>query len=43
MRRKTKSQINKNIKFIRSSEFEATYYFSRTNRKSSYIDRSLKK
>lgn len=42
-RRKTKAEINNNVKFIPTTEFQSTYYFSRTNRKSGYIDRSLKR
>lgn len=40
-RRKTKAEINKGLKFIPTTEFQSTYYYSRTNRKSSYIDKSL--
>lgn len=40
-RRKTKAEINKNIKFIPTTEFNSIYYYSRTNRKSSYVDRAL--
>ena len=40
-RRKTKAEINKNVKFIPTTEFHSTYYYSRTNRKASYVDRAL--
>lgn len=42
-RKKTKAEIDKNVRFIPAREFYSTYYYSRTNRKSGYIDRSLKR
>lgn len=34
---------NKPIKFIKCNEFEQTFTFSRSNRKSSYLDKSIQK
>lgn len=40
-KRKTKDQIDAKIKFVPLGENEQTYYFSRTNRKSSYKDLNI--
>lgn len=40
-KRKTKKQINAEIKFVPLSENKQTYYFSRTNRKSAYTDLNI--
>jgi len=42
--KKTKEQLEKEkVKFIPCNDFTQTYNFQRTNKKSSYIDKKLKK